>query len=115
MEKLNIEALAERLKQHRTGVGVREAAREIGISPATLSRVENAKIPDLETFGKICNWLGDDPAVYLGLVQPGTPVSLAQVHFKKSHAIEPDTAEALGKMILLAHRALIRDEEILQG
>lgn len=115
MDRLNIGALAERLKQHRTGMGVREAAKEIGISPATLSRIENAKIPDLETFGRICNWLGDDPAVYLGLAQAGIPVNMAQVHFKKDHAIEQDTAEALGRMILLAHQALIRDEEVLQG
>ena len=80
------------------------------MSAATLSRVENKKIPDLETFGKICRWLGDDPASYLGLPTRGVESPRAQVHFKKGAAIEPDTAAALAQMILLAQKAL-RDED----
>lgn len=30
---------------------------EIGISKATLSRIERGSLPDIETFIKICNWL----------------------------------------------------------
>lgn len=115
MERINLEALAERIRQHRVSKGVREAAKEIGISPATLSRVENGKVPDLDTFGKVCGWLGDDPATYLGLSHQTQHARLAQVHFKKGDAIEQDTAEALGRMILLAHEALIKDEEVRQG
>ena len=46
------------LKQVRKSavLNVREAARNIGISPATLSRVENGKPPDIFTFAKICRW-----------------------------------------------------------
>lgn len=107
----DIAAMAERIQQHRAGRGVREAAKEVGISPATLSRVENGKVPDLETFSKICAWLGDDPAVFLGFnsVQVSS-APRAQVHFKKGSAIEPDTAKALSEMILLAQQALFADE-----
>lgn len=35
-----------------------EACKEIGISKATLSRLEKSKIPDIETLDKICKWLG---------------------------------------------------------
>ena len=42
--------------------GVREFAREIGISAATLSRIERGKLPDIETFGKLCSVLKLDPA-----------------------------------------------------
>lgn len=108
---IHIEALAEKIRQRRAGKGVREAAKEIGISPATLSRVENVKIPDLETFGKICAWLGDDPAVYLG-IRPSATVSHAQVHFKKEVAIKPETAKALSEMIMLAQQALLSEEEL---
>lgn len=39
-------------------VGIREAAKEIGISPATLSRCENGKAPDVYTYFYCCRWLG---------------------------------------------------------
>ena len=42
-----IESLARRIQEKRAGMGVRETAKEVGISPATLSRVENKKVPDL--------------------------------------------------------------------
>ena len=42
-----------------------EACKEIGISKATLSRVEREKLPDVETFGKICIWLKTDANKYL--------------------------------------------------
>ena len=107
---MNIDALAERIQQRRLGKGIREAAKEVGVSSATLSRVENGKVPDLETFGKICAWLGDVPAVYLGLRPQVTTPPRAQVHFKKGNAIEQDSAKALSEMILLVQKALLEEE-----
>jgi len=40
-------------------------ARNIGISKSTLSRVENGNMPDLLTFFKILNWLGNDLKNYI--------------------------------------------------
>ena len=38
--------------------GVRVVAKEIGISPATLSRMGNRYLdPDMGTFGKVWDWL----------------------------------------------------------
>ncbi|MHA6913572.1 helix-turn-helix domain-containing protein [Ralstonia pseudosolanacearum] len=110
MDHISIEGLAQRIQEHRAGKGVREAAKEVGVSPATLSRVENGKVPDLETFSKICQWLGDDPAIYLGIRPRVSDVPRAQVHFKKGAAIEPDSAKALSEMILLAQKALLEEE-----
>ena len=39
-------------------IDLRLAAQLIGISYATLSRLENKKIPDVITFAKCCKWLG---------------------------------------------------------
>lgn len=41
-----------------------EASEQIGISKATLSRLEKSKIPDVETLGKVCKWLGTEPNKY---------------------------------------------------
>lgn len=112
MDTTKIVNLADRLRQQRLGKGVREVAKEVGVSPATLSRVENGKIPDLETFGKLCSWLGDDPSIYLGLQPAQSGISRAQVHFKKESAIKPETAQALSEMIMLAQQALLNEEAI---
>lgn len=41
-----------------------EASKQIGISKATLSRLEKGKMPDMETFGKCCTWLETEPNKY---------------------------------------------------
>ncbi len=111
---MNIDKLAERVLNKRGGNGIRKTAEVIGIGSATLSRIENGKVPDLETFAKICKWLGDDPALYLGTTIASRNEPRVQVHFKKETAIKPETAKALSRMILYAHKALLKENEIPQ-
>lgn len=111
MSKHNLQTLGRKLAEKRATRGVRDAAREVGISPATLSRVERGYLPDLETFRKICAWLKVDPGEVLG-VKPGgasTPPKAA-VHFRKDRTLKPETARALAEMILAAQRALMASE-----
>jgi transcriptional regulator with XRE-family HTH domain len=110
MPKLTLQSLGRKLKEKRGDTGIRDVAAEIGISPATLSRVERGHLPDLETFGKICKWLNIDPAQVLGIkpVESGTP--RVAVHFRKESALSPTTAQALAQMIIAAQRALIAEE-----
>lgn len=55
---LNTEMLASAIKTKRGKKGLRDTAAEIGdISPATLSRIEQGNLPDVETFIKLCKWL----------------------------------------------------------
>lgn len=112
---LNIQILATRLREKGADQGVRAVAKEIGISPATLSRVQRGYLPDLETFRKICDWLKLDPSEVLGLpTQGGTQKrAKAMIHFKKDKTIKPETATALGKLILAAQRALSIDDGVL--
>lgn len=51
-----------------------EAARRIGTSKATISRIENNHIPDLQTFGNIITWLGTKPNDYFVIAQPKGPI-----------------------------------------
>ncbi len=112
MDSIKIDRLAKRIQTRRAGKGIREVAAEIGISPATLSRVENNRVPDLETFGKICRWLGDDPGIFLGIKVTADvdQAPRARVHFKKGAAIKQDSAKALSDMILLAQKAFFEEE-----
>ena len=52
------------LKARRDKLSVREAAKEIGISPSTISRVEGGQPPDLIGYGKICLWLKVSPGAF---------------------------------------------------
>lgn len=87
--------------------GIRTAAAEAGVSTATLSRVENGHMPDLETFAKICKWLGHDPREFLGLeAGKDIPPRRTVVHFKKNKTVSMETATALGELILAAEDAM---------
>lgn len=46
-----------------------EACKQIGISKATLSRLEKSKLPDVETLGKVCAWLGTEPNKYFVIIR----------------------------------------------
>ncbi len=107
MPKLTLQSLGRKLKEKRGDTGIREAATEIGISPATLSRVERGHLPDLETFGKICKWLNIDPAEVLGIRSVESDMPRVAVHFRKESVLSPTTAQALAQMIITAQRALM--------
>jgi len=104
---MNLKNIGRKLQEKRGSMGIREAAKLIGISPATLSRIENGKIPDLDTFAKLCKWLEIDPANVMGLAsQKQSEDSQVRVHFKKDDAVSSEAAQALASMILAAQRAL---------
>lgn len=88
-------------------------ADEIGISPATLSRVERGRLPDLETFSKICQWLKIDPGEVLGVkktAQAKTSEVLHSAHFRADKVLSPEAAQALAEMILATQRMMARTE-----
>ena len=45
-------------------ITVREVAEIAGVSASTISRIENRKSFDMETFVKLCQWLKSEPSKY---------------------------------------------------
>jgi len=80
------------LARRRGNMGVRAAAREIGISPSTLSRIENGHVPDVATLEKVCAWLEEDASKFTG-------VGNLQIAFKNKKALPPRTAQSLATLI----------------
>ena len=80
------------LARRRGNMGVRAAAKEIGISPSTLSRIENGHVPDVATLEKVCAWLGEDTSKFTG-------VGNLQIAFKNKKALPPRTAQSLASLI----------------
>lgn len=118
MAKITLQRIGPLLRERRGKVGLRETALQIGISPATLSRIEGGKLPDLETFSKICRWLQIDPAEVLGVERATDPTvgektggqaAVRTAHLRADRTPSPQLARALAEMILVAQRALETD------
>ncbi|MEX2126092.1 MAG: helix-turn-helix transcriptional regulator [Woeseia sp.] len=112
--KPSLDTLGQLIVEKRGSIGVRAAAKEIGISAATLSRVENGYLPDLQNFQLICQWLGVDPNQILGFAssrESRDDEIRASVHFRKEKTTSPETAAALAKMILHVQRALAAQDQ----
>ncbi len=107
----SLDALGQLIADKRGRNGIRATAKKIGISPATLSRVEHGHLPDLANFQKICRWLKVDPSTVLGFDADSANRPLASVHFRKKQTVELETASALAEMILAAQRALLARNE----
>ena len=108
-----LEDLGRRVAKHRErlGLGIRAAAKEIGVSHPTLSRIERGHLPDLENYQRICRWLGEDAES--NVMRPAAASAprlrhllVAEVHFRKRATVSPKTAQALAQMILAAQEFL---------
>lgn len=104
-----LENLGRRVMEKRGSQGIRAAAKEIGLSHATLSRVERGFLPDLENYKKICKWLGVDLESAVTSQNISNASGVAQVHFRKEPTTSPETAHALAELILAAQRALLSE------
>src|SRR5687768_7916384 len=106
MTRRALQNLGRVVRERRGEKRLRDAAKEIGISPPTLMRVENGRVPDVGTFMKLCNWLNISPAEfgYTGAADssdnPNTVgVAKVAVHFKGDKTPKEPTARALANMI----------------
>lgn len=108
MAKFRNELFAERIRKRRGEKGLRDVSEEIGVSIATLSRVENARFPDLYTFGILLEWLGDDSSIYFESEQGDDPI-ITQLRAAKN--MSAGTTEALMEAIKLAYSQILSDVE----
>lgn len=90
---MKLDDLANLVVRARGSMGIRAAAREIGISPTTLSKIENGHIPDQNTLRKVCDWVGEDVAKF-------TAMGGLQIAFKKNKTLKPETAQSLANLIM---------------
>ncbi len=103
---LNIEQLAEMIKNKRGDRGLRKVSEEIGgVSASTLSRVEQGNLPDINTFTKICEWL-NVPTDFFTKTQSNSSQSYQReivAHLRADRLLDTSTAESLIRMITLAY------------
>ncbi len=106
---LNTELLASMLKNKRGEKGLRAIAIEIGdVSAATISRIEQGKIPDVDTFIKICKWLEVTTDNFIIGSKKSKPISNKEqvlAHLRADKELKKDTVNMLIQMIDMAYKS----------
>jgi len=104
---LNTQLLSSMIKNKRGTKGLREVANEItGISAATLSRIEQGNLPDVETFILLCDWLEVSTDVFINGqkfdTRDLTEKDLLVCQLRASNELDNETIDAMVTMINLA-------------
>jgi transcriptional regulator with XRE-family HTH domain len=124
---LNIVELGEYVRRKRQDekLSLREVARKVGVSAATLSRIENGiGMPDSATLARLASWLGvplerlmkgaflsgakpdaasqsPEPVIYY----PTEPVpDIVEAHLRADRNLRPETARALAELFRVAYK-----------
>lgn len=121
-ESKNLARLGEIIKAKRqeSGLGLRAAAEESGISASTLSRLERGigAAPDAGTMRKLSIWLDasvDDllfggEAKFKEVEHLSTP-DIIEVHLRADKNLSKETAAALAELVHAAYKQLARKDE----
>lgn len=106
-----------RRREHN--ISLREAARQSGISPSTLSRIERGaspSLPDAENLDRLARWLGmsvndlitpesEDEIPDLPHKPPEMNMpEFVEVHLRADKNLSPETAAALAELFRLAYK-----------
>ena len=115
--QIDLPKLSAFLRTRRAEKGLRATAEEIGgVSASTLSRIEQGNVPDLDTFMRICRWLGVEPSEFMAAQGKGKTVlasaeaasqtpEVIEAHLRADRVLPPETIDALSQMVRLAYKA----------
>jgi transcriptional regulator with XRE-family HTH domain len=112
---LDMEKLASLVRNKRQTRGLRETAKEIGnVSPSTISRVENGKAPDMETFLALCDWLKVPAAELIKNTEDereiDTPEAIT-IQLRADRNLDPIIANALATLVTAAYKDLSHNKD----
>lgn len=105
---VDYQKFSAQLKTKRGGRGLRVVAEEIGgVSASTLSRIEQGNVPDLETFMRICQWLGVPADEFRPQDLSASPEAeeVIEAHLRADRTLPPEAVDALSQMIRFAYKA----------
>lgn len=110
---LNSALLSSMIKTRRGEKNLRDTASEIGhISAATLSRIEQGKLPDVETFILLCKWLNVSPDTFVtGKKKSPAEVSEKEMllyQLRSSNQLDKSTIDTMVRMVDMAYTKVRR-------
>lgn len=111
---LDTEKLANLVRSKRGLRGLRDTAKEIGnVSPSTISRVENGKTPDMDTFLALCDWLEVPAAELIKNTEDeadlDTPEAIT-IQLRADKNLDPAIANALASLVKAAYKDLSQNK-----
>ena len=108
--EVDLKRFAAEVRTKRGKQGLRAVAVEIGeISAPTLSRIEQGNVPDLDSFIRICKWLGQSPESFTGenpsRSKESTPKQI-EAYLRADRILPEETLKAISTMVELAYDAV---------
>ncbi len=112
--EIDLKRFAAEVRTKRGKQGLRATAVEIGdISAPTLSRIEQGNVPDLDSFIRICKWLGRSPQSFTGeqsaTAKESTPKQI-EAYLRADKILSEETVKAISTMVVLAYDAVKKDK-----
>lgn len=105
MGKINSEKLSQMVKQKRGNTGLRKTADTIGISAPTLSRIEQGRVPDLDTYLLLCEWLEVSTEYFILNNSHGESSKKKIIaHLRADKELDANVSDAIIKMIDFAYK-----------
>jgi transcriptional regulator with XRE-family HTH domain len=99
----HLEELGPLLAQRRASLGLslREAAEASGVPMATLARIEQGRMPDLATFIRVVEWIGEPPGRFFARAPEraeSTPEAIAE-NLRSDPALPPAAAQQIAGIV----------------
>jgi transcriptional regulator with XRE-family HTH domain len=111
--KLDVGALVAALdsKRRAEGLSWRRLATKTGVSQSTLTRMQQGKRPDVDTFASLIRWLGIPAEVFLKSENPQRkkasephPVALLSAQLRAKREMSPEALQAVEELIQAAYK-----------
>jgi transcriptional regulator with XRE-family HTH domain len=109
--QLDLEALVATVDAQRKAKGLpwRQVAKEAGVSASTLTRMQQGKLPDVNTFGALVQWLripADRFMVHGSTTRRNSPdpMAVASTLLRGKREVSPRAAKALEELVHAAFK-----------
>ena len=108
---IHVEALVAALDRERQSKGIswRQLAKDAGVSPSTLTRMQQGKSPDVNTFSALTQWL-NIPAERFYAEQPNRqarhddPMAVMSTLLRSKRKMNPKAVTALQELVTAAFK-----------
>jgi len=100
---------------------LREAAKQSGVSPATLSRVQRGHAPDVDALVALARWLQIPVETVLhrppivDTPREGSTPQKVEVHLRADRKLSPETASRLADIFKAVYEQFAEGEDAARG
>lgn len=87
-------------RRRSLGMSLREASQSSGVPVATLSRIEQGRMPDLGTFRRVVEWIGEKPERFFAPTErvENTADTIAE-HLRADPALTDAAADKIASIV----------------